>query len=132
MKHLLPPRIEGIPTPRLADERTLRLCLSEQDAVKASIRLSRLTLEEIAARIGVSKQAVSKWQDTGVPHKRVTAFQNATGTRLLQQYLDMERAFRLARGMVREEDRIAAIVAPTEQAWAVGHHIERRTQPRAA
>jgi hypothetical protein len=126
MKPLLPQRIEGIASPRLADERTLRLCMSEQDAVVASIRLSGLTLDEIAARIGVTKQAVSKWQGTGVPAKRLAAFQNATGVRLVQQYLDMERAFRIARGLVREQDRIDAIVAPTQQAWAVGHHIERR------
>jgi hypothetical protein len=118
MNVLLPPRIEGIPTPRNADERTLRMCLSEQDAVVVSIRLSGLSLGEIAARIGVSKQAVCKWQAAGVPHKRLTAFQNATGVRLVQQYLDMERAMRIARGMVREQDRIAAIVAPTQQAWA--------------
>lgn len=122
MDTLLPNRIEGVASPRNADERTLRLCLSEQDAVIASIRLSGLSLGELAARIGVSKQAVSKWRETGVPQKRLAAFQNATGTRLVQQYLDMERAFRIARGQARESDRIAAICAPTVQAWA----IERR------
>lgn len=95
------------------------MCLSEQDAVVASIRLSGLTLTEIAARCGVSKVAVCKWQRNGVPHRRIAAFQNATGVRLLQQYLDMERAMRIARGMVREQDRIAAMCAPTQQAWAI-------------
>lgn len=123
MTTLLPARLEGIASPRNADERTLRLCMSEQDAVVASIRLSGLTLEEIGARVGVTKQAVSLWQTTGVPDKRTRAFINATGTRLVAQYRDMERAFRIARGMARESDRIAAIVAPTVQAWAA----ERRT-----
>lgn len=126
MNTLLPNRIEGIASPRNADERTLRLCMSEQDAVIASIRLSGLTLDVIAARIGVSKQAVSKWQRAGVPHKRFAAFQNATGTRLIQQYSDMERAIRIAQGITRERDRIADIVAPTTQAWALSGHIERR------
>lgn len=131
MNTLLPSRIEGVASPRNADERTLRLCMSEQDAVVASIRLSGLTLDEIGARIGVSKQAVAKWQKAGVPRKRFVAFQNATGTLLIQQYADMEQAMRIAQGIVRERDRIAAIVAPTEQAWAVAGHLERR-QGRAA
>lgn len=126
MNTLFQQRIEGIPTPRNADERTLRLCESEMDAVVASIRLSGLTLEEIGARIGVSKQAVGKWQRHGVPTKRVTAFQNATGTRLVTQYDEMQRAIRIAQGIVRERDRMASIVAPTQQAWAVGGYIERR------
>lgn len=131
MNTLLPNRIEGVPSPRNADERTLRLCMSEQDAAVASIRLSGLTLDEIAARIGVSKQAVSKWQKAGVPHKRLAAFQNATGTKLVQQYLDMERAIRIAQGIGRERDRMADIVAPTRQAWAVTSHVERRARSAA-
>lgn len=117
MTTLFAQRIEGIRTPRNADERTLRLCESDCDAVIASIRLSGLTLDEIGARIGVSRQAVCKWQKHGVPAKRVTAFQNATGTRLVTQYDDMQRAIRIAQGIVRERDRIDAIVAPTRQAW---------------
>jgi hypothetical protein len=117
MNTLLPPRIEGLRSPRPADERTLRLCFSEQDAVKASITLSALTLEEIGSRIGVSKQAVEKWKKNGLPHKRTRAFQNATGTLLVEQYREMERALKQAQGVVRERDRMAAIVAPTQQAW---------------
>ena len=51
---LIPQRIEGIRSPRHADERTLRLCFSEADAVAASIALSGLTFREIAERMGVS------------------------------------------------------------------------------
>lgn len=115
----LPSRIEGVRSARDADERTLRMCFSEGDAVVASIRLSGLSLEEIGARIGVTKQAVAKWQTNGVPHKRTQAFQNATGTRLLSQYRDMERAMREAVGKARERDRITALVAHTERAWGV-------------
>jgi hypothetical protein len=113
----LPRRIEGVPTPRDADEKTLRLCFSEQDAVVVSIRLSGLSLDEIGARIGVSKQAVSKWQTAGLPAKRTQAFLNATGTNLVRQYRQMERAIREATGKGRERDRIDAACAPTQHAW---------------
>lgn len=119
MKPLIPQRIEAVRGPRDADERTLRLCFSEADAVTASIRLSGLTLEEIGARVGVSKQAVNKWQANGLPHKRTAAFCNATGTNLVRQYRDLERALRLASGKNRESDRIASIIAPTQQAWGI-------------
>jgi hypothetical protein len=118
MKALFPQRIEGLPSPRPADEKTLRLCFCEQDAVKASITLSGLTLQEIGDRVGVSKQAVGKWCEKGLPSKRTRAFQNATGTCLVEQYRAMERALKQATGVIRERDRMAAIVAPTVQAWA--------------
>ncbi len=117
MNGLFVQRIEGIRTPRDADERTLRMCFCEQDAVIASIRLSCLTLAEIGSRVGVSKQAVQKWKEQGVPDRRTAAFQNATGTYLLTQYRAMERALREATGKGRERDRIAAAIAPTQAAW---------------
>ena len=118
---LLPARIEGIPTPRAADEHTLRMCFNEQDAIRASIALSRLTYREIAARMGCSKSllnAVAKGERQ-LTAKRTRAFCNATGTLLMMQYREMERALHMACGRVRERDRIASIIAPTEQAW--GH-----------
>ena len=116
---LLPSRIEGVRTPRAADERTLRMCLSEADAIVASITLSGLTYREIADRMGVSKSLVNAMAKGERPlsHKRSQAFCNATGTYLIRQYRDMERALREAAGRQRERDRIAAIVAPTERAW---------------
>jgi hypothetical protein len=33
VQSLLPQRIEGVQTPRNADERTLRMCFTEQDAI---------------------------------------------------------------------------------------------------
>lgn len=112
----LPSRIEGVRSPMPADSRTLRLCDSERDAFLASIQLSKLTYEEIAARIGVTKQAVSKWKAAGVPGSRVTAFCNATGTLLLRQYIDLQRALREAEGREREADRIAHIASFTRAA----------------
>ena len=118
MKPLIPQRIEGIRSPRAADPRTVILCRCEEDAVKASIRLSGLTMDVIGARIGVSKQAVAKWRRKGVPQSRTTAFENVTGTRLLTQYRDLEKAQRAAAGIVRERDHIAELIAPTQQTWA--------------
>lgn len=122
MKALLPPRIEGVRTPRDADERTLRLCFSEADAVAASVNLSGLTYREIAARMGCSKSLVDAMTkgDRNLSKRLTPAFCNATGTRLVVQYREMERALREAQGRVRARDRMAAIVAPTRAAWAVG------------
>ena len=118
MGTLLPQRIEGIRSARDADSDTLRMCASEQDAVRASIVLSRLTLAEIGARMGgLKKQSVAKWQTAGIPQNRIRAFCNVTGTRLVEQYLEWERSLRKATGKELARDRIAAIVAPTERAW---------------
>lgn len=116
---LLPRRIEGVPTPRPADEWTLRQCLTEQDAIVASIALSKLTYREIAARMGISKSMVNALTkgERLLSRKRTQAFCNATGTSLIQQYRDMEAALRVAAGKQRERDRIANIVAPTEKLW---------------
>src|SRR6185312_5963168 len=116
---LMPPRIEGIRSPRPADERTLRMCFSEQDAIAASVALSGLTYREIAARIGASKSLVNAMVKGERPlsARRTQAFCNATGTTLIVQYRDMERALRESAGRQRERDRIAAIVAPTQRAW---------------
>lgn len=108
-RSLFSQRIEGVRSPAKGDERALRLCTSERDAFLASITLSGLTYDEIAARIGVSKQAVHKWRDAGVPHNRIRAFCNATGTMLLAEYLALERMMRQAVGRVREADRIQQI-----------------------
>lgn len=119
-KPLISQRIEGVRTPRAADERTLRLCFSEQDAIIASIQLSGLTYREIAARMGKGKTLVDAMAKgkRALTRKNTPAFMVATGTRLIEQYREMQRAIDRAAGHVRERDRIAAIVAPTQQAWA--------------
>jgi ribosome-binding protein aMBF1 (putative translation factor) len=119
MTDLLPARLEAVRSPRNADERTLRLCFNEQDAIKASIALSSLTYRELAARMGVSKTLVDAMAKgtRGLRDKRTAAFCNATGTNLVRQYRDMDRALREAAGRSKERDRIAAMVAPTERAW---------------
>jgi len=120
MNGLLPARIEMVRGPRNADERTLRLCLSEQDAIVASVVLSGLTYREIAERMGVSKSIVNAWAkgERSLTDRRTTAFCNATGTNLVRQHRDLERALREAAGRTKARDRIAAIVAPTEKLWS--------------
>jgi hypothetical protein len=105
----LPARIEGIRTAKTADLPTLRLCHSERDAFLASVTISGLTYDELGARLGISRQAVHKWGRGGVPHKRIRAFCNATGTLLLAQFLELERLMKQAAQGVRESDRIRAI-----------------------
>lgn len=105
--------------PSSAIDATVSACQSEQDAIAASITLSGLTYREIAARMGVSKSLVNAMVKGERPlsARRTQAFCNATGTYLIVQYRDLERALHVAAGRQRERDRIAAIVAPTRAAW---------------
>lgn len=112
-----PRRLEAVPTAKPAAESVLRLCASERDAYLVSIQLSGLSFAEIASRIGgVSRQAVHKWRDEGVPESRTRAFCNATGTLLLIQFRELQKAIRMAQGRIRETDRIAQIAAMQEAA----------------
>jgi hypothetical protein len=105
----LPSRIEGVRSARPASCDELRLCATERDAFLVSVQLSGLTYEDLAARIGVSKQAVHKWGREGVPHKRLSAFSNATGTTLVAQFIQFDRLLKQAAHGQRESDRIDAI-----------------------
>jgi ribosome-binding protein aMBF1 (putative translation factor) len=118
VQSLLPQRIEGVQTPRNADERTLRMCFTEQDAIAASIVLSGLTYREIAARMGKSKtlvNAIAKGE-RGLTDRNTAAFCNATGTNLVRQFRDFERARRIAAGTERNRDRIAQIASYSQVA----------------
>lgn len=108
---LLQSRIESVRSAQLASDDVLRLCRDERDAFLVSVQLSGLTYSEIAVRIGVSKQAVHKWGEQGVPHKRTRAFCGATGTFLVVQFRELQKAIRVAQGRTREADRIAHIAA---------------------
>lgn len=110
------PRLQAVPTPKIAHPETLRLCATERDAMRVSIRLSGCTQAVIAKRIGVSKQALSKWIADGIPGGRVTAFCVATNSALLKQFIDLQRAIRQSCGVPREADRIAEIAKHSEAA----------------
>lgn len=111
MTTLLPNRLEAVPTAKPASDDVLRMCASERDAFLVSMQLSGLTYEEVGQRVGVSKQGVHKWRDQGVPERRTRAFCNATGTLLVIQYRELQRAIRAAQQRTREADRIAAIAS---------------------
>jgi transcriptional regulator with XRE-family HTH domain len=97
------------------------MCFSEQDAICASITLSGFTYREIATRMGRSKSLVNAMAkgERGLSKRNTTAFCNATGTVLVVQYREMVKALEKAAGRVRQRDRMADIVAPTQQAWGV-------------
>ncbi|SDX52105.1 hypothetical protein [Lysobacter enzymogenes] len=107
----LPNRIEAVPSAKPASDDVLRLCRDERDAFLVSVQLSGLTYQEIGARIGVSKQGVHKWREQGVPHRRTRAFCNATGTLLVIQFRELQKALRVAQNRVREADRIGYIAS---------------------
>jgi hypothetical protein len=116
---LIPRRLEAVPSPKLADEKTLRMCFSEQDAISASIALSGLTYREIAARMGKSRSLVNAMAkgERELTRKNTNAFCHATGTLLICQYREMRKAMDAAMGRVRERDRMDTILAPTQHAW---------------
>ena len=107
---LFPQRIEGIRSPQPAAADTLRMCVTERDAFLASITISGKTYEQIGACIGVSKQAVEKWKK-GIPDARIAAFCNATGTTLVRDFLNRERALHAIQGRQNESERIAQIAS---------------------
>ena len=49
------PIFSAMPAPLDADERTLRRCDSEQDAIAVSIALARVSQAEIARRMGIAR-----------------------------------------------------------------------------
>lgn len=108
---LLKSRLEAVPSAKPAGDDVLRMCANERDAFLVSVQLSGLTYEEIGRRVGVSKQGVHKWREQGVPHRRTRAFCNATGTLLVIQYRELQKAIRAAQHRVREADRIAHIAS---------------------
>lgn len=118
---LLPRRIEGVPTPKLADWKSVKRCECEADAIAGSIALSGLTNREIAARMGISPCLITAMvQGTrNLTHKRTAAFCNATGTLLICQYRELERALRESAGRITKADRIASIIQPTQAAGSV-------------
>ena len=49
------PMLSALPAPRDADDRTLRRCDTEQDAIAVSIALARVSQAEIARRMGIAR-----------------------------------------------------------------------------
>lgn len=107
------PILSTMPAPRDADERTLRRCDSEQDAIAVAIVLSRVSQAEIARRMGIAKGYLTmlKKGERVLTSDMAAALSYATGSNLVRQYRTLQTAYRIAQGRARESDRIAAIAS---------------------
>jgi plasmid maintenance system antidote protein VapI len=112
------PILSTMPTPRDADERTLRRCDSEQDAIAVAIVLSRVSQAEIARRMGIAKGYLTmlKKGERVLTSDMAAALCYATGCNLVRQYRTLQSAYRIAQGKARESDRIAAIASYSQVA----------------
>lgn len=114
------PIFSTMPPPRAADERTLRRCDSEQDAIAVAITLSRVSQAEIARRMGIAKGYLTmlKKGERVLTSDMAAALSYATGSDVVRQYRTLQSAYRIARGIPRESDRIAAIASYSQQVAA--------------
>lgn len=112
--------LASMPEPRDADAKTVRLCDSEQDAISVAIALSGLSQAEIARRMGVAKSYLTmlKTGERLLTSKMAAALCDATGSNVVRQYRTLRAAERIAQGVMREVDRIAAIASYSMRAAA--------------
>ena len=105
--------LSALPAPRDADDRTLRRCDTEQDAIAVSIALARVSQAEIARRMGIARGYLTmlKKGERVLTSEMAAAFCSATGCNLVRQYRTLQTAYRIAQGRAREADRIAAIAS---------------------
>lgn len=103
---------------RNADDQTLRLCASEEEAIAVSLRLSGCHQNEVARRMGISPAYLTllKQGQRTLTSKMARRLVEATGWRLVQQYRELQSALRAAQGKPREMDRIAYIASFSEAA----------------
>lgn len=80
--------------PKPAPAHILRQIESEAQALAVSVLAGHHKLDYIAACIGKSRSYVSRMQNGScpIPHKLVGPLCAATGTTLLRQYIDWQRA----------------------------------------
>lgn len=111
------PVLSSLPQPRMADEKTVRMCETDEDAIAVGIVLSGLTQSEIAARMGISKVYLTlmKKGQRYMNSTRASQFSAATGWNIVRQHRDLQMAIRVATGIPREVDRIAQIAAHTQR-----------------
>lgn len=102
-----------LPQPRDAAEKTLRLCESEQDAIAVSLRLARASQAKVAERMGISRSYLTmlKTGERVLTTDMLGRLCVATGCNLARQYRELQLALRIARGQVRQVDRILEIAS---------------------
>jgi len=72
----------------------VNLVQSEAEALAWSIKAAELKVEDVARMVHKSKGYISKLQNgrQAIPHKLVEPLCRATGSNLLRQYIDLQRA----------------------------------------
>lgn len=107
--------LSGLPAPRQANEKTIRMCESDGDAIAVAIALSGLSQSEIADRMGISAGYLTllKQGQRYMKPGRAAQFADATGWDVLRQYRAWQMAMRMAMGTPRESDRISHIASFT-------------------
>lgn len=112
------PILSTMPEPRDADDRTLRRCDCEQDAIAVSIALSHVSQAEIARRMGIARGYLTmlKKGERTLTSQMATALCYATGSNLVRQHRTLQTAYRIAQGRAREADRIASIASYSQVA----------------
>ncbi|MBB1060396.1 hypothetical protein H4F98_07385 [Lysobacter spongiae] len=94
--------------PKDAPDKVVRQCESEAQALAVAIAAGHHKLAYVAASVGVSVAYLSRLQNgkRPIPEKLVGPLCSATGSNLLRQYLDLQRAIE----GVSEVDRLARLL----------------------
>lgn len=112
------PYLALLPQPVRADEKTVRMCDTELDAIKVALLMSRKEQKTIAELMGISEAYLSLIKTGGRPltKRLLPLFCSATGWDVVRQYRAMQAGIRIAEGFNREADRIAQIASYTQRA----------------
>jgi hypothetical protein len=96
-------------SPSAAPAKVLRQVDSEAQALAVAIRAGGHKLDYVAACIGKSRAYVSRLQSgkRSIPDKLIAPLCAATGSNLLRQYIDLQRAIE----GVGEVERLAAMLS---------------------
>lgn len=111
------PFLQALPAPVDASKQSVAMCQSEADAIAASLRhrLAGYSQSWVAKALGYSRSYFSelKTGTKAMPESRVAHFCHLTGTNLLQQYRDLQKAIALMQGesAAARIERIARAIA---------------------
>jgi len=106
------PWITQVPKPVDAELHHVGMCRSTQDAVAISLLTGRVPAKRVADYLGVTEATISQIKRGVRPvlEWMVTPFCYATGTNLLQQYIDLHNALLVVKTNKCDRERIQAIV----------------------
>jgi len=106
------PWVTQVPKPSDAELHHVGMCKSPHDAVAISLLTSRVPAKQVAEYLGVTEATISQIKRGVRPvlEWMVTPFCYATGTNLLQQYIDLHNALLVVKTNKCDRERIQAIV----------------------